>query len=340
MNEGHARSLELLERRVASIPDALRAAAAIDLAPIVDAASTPRRWIATGTGGSEGPARIFVQALSQTGQCARFEPLSAFLDSPVQPDDALVVFSQGVSPNARLALAHSQRASLCLLVSATAADPSAPAESPAGAVTRLLGQGGRLLHHGPAAESGLLVRVVGPAVATLLALRLALALAGESDTPWPDAVPAAVSEATARASAVLGVGEHRGQIALVHAGGGEACAHGIRWKLLECLGAGDPPSWDVLQLAHGPLQQFYQRPLTVLGLEHEGQEDLFDRLAKVLPRRHHLLRLSARLPPPFGWFEHDALADALVLGELRRTPRNLMDWPGKDADAPLYELGR
>jgi hypothetical protein len=312
---GATRSYEMLTQRVATISGELRSAIARDLA--IDDIDVDNWWV-TGAGGSEGPARVFVAALTAAGSCARFVPLSSFAGT-VAPGDAvgLAIFSQGLSPNATLSLGVRDRFASTLLFSASACD------------------GVQLVAHGPAEEPGMLVRVVGPALATLAAIRAAAAIAKHDidlqplldviDAGLNGPVPAPVN----------------GPVALVTAGAHANMAHGLRWKLLEALGTPDPPIWDVLQVAHGPFQQFYDGPMTLITVEHTSERALFDRLASILvDGRHRLIRLCARLPSPLSWFEHDAQLNQIVLATLREQPRDLIDWPGKGFDAALYGLSK
>src|SRR5581483_1105171 len=111
---------------------------------------------------------------------------------------------------------------------------------------------------------------------------------------------------------------------------------------LEGLCAPEPPSWDVLQVAHGPFQEIFEREITLLALERTGVgADLFDRLARMLvPERHALVRLRSSLPAPLAAIEHHALTCELVHRALRARPRDLAAWPGSGCDAPLYDVGR
>jgi creatinine amidohydrolase len=306
-----------LSARVASLDDELRRA----LATPLDVALAGEAFWTTGAGGSEGPARVLTALLGQGGIAARFVPLSTFATGALSPPakTALVVFSQDLSPNARLALSCRDRFNATLVVGAREAAP--------------------LTHvaHGPTDESGMLVRVVGPALATLAAMRIAAAAAAGASSLSsafacvPDLVAAIATEAP-RAPLTP-------PLALVTAGSHGALVHGLRWKLLEALGVPDPPVWDVLQVAHGPFQQFYHQPMTLLALEHEGEAALFDRLASMLvPERHRLVRLRAQAPTPLSWFEHDALLNQAVLATLAAAPRDLIEWPGKGRDEALYAL--
>lgn len=343
--------LRELEARCDAVPAALRAL--VDSSsPCLDPEIGPElagaaRWVVTGIGASEWPARVLASRLRVRARCAaRFVPLSAFADAETAPDgDALVVVSQGLSPNARLALRARERFTHGLLVTGRA---------PSGADAR----GFRVCAHGPDDEPGLLLRVVGPPLATFAAFRLAerVALARGFDAD-PTLSREALREAPdAFARALLaakelddGPGELlakaalTGSIAFVTAGDGTGeLAHGLRWKLLEGLGVG-APVWDVLGFAHGPFQRFVGEALTLVALDLRGgtYAPLFARLQRLLdPALHRLVVLTPRaLDGLGGFFEHDALLDGVVLRALARAPRDLRDWPGKGLDGPLYDVG-
>lgn len=330
-----ARGLELFAERVAALPDAIGAAVADPLPS--PKTLLPGPFAVTGAGGSEGPARILGDRLARAGIASRFVPLSAFVAArpPVTTDDRLVVVSQGLSPNARLALAHRHRVARCVVITATRPDRGGDAR--ARLLAAAVDEGHHVITHGPAREGELLVRILGPALATLIALRLAASLVGDSlDT-------GGLARAVARAIGTAPPGDLGSKVtALVVAGDGGARAHGLRWKVLEALQCGDPPVWDVLQFAHGPLQQYFDQPATLITLERADPHhaELFERLASVVPAHHRLLRLEATLPEPLAWFEHDAMLNAIVLRELRRSPRDLVQWPGKGLDRALYAIER
>ena len=254
---------------------------------------------------------MLARSLAARGWPVAVVPPSRFaVDDPAH---ALCVVSQGLSPNARLALDGATGPTLLI----TAADADH----------------GTVLRHGPAAENNMLVRVVGPVLATLAALRFA----GLVDERALDAVP------QRSAVAHCDVPEARfDRLAIITAGDYCDLAHGFRWKLLETLGFGDPPVYDVLQFAHGPFQQLYHERVLLIVLDRgtPREQPLFARLREmVVPERHTTLRLTATLPAPLCWFEHDALLNHVVLELLRRHPRDLINWPGKGRDQSLYGLG-
>jgi creatinine amidohydrolase len=310
--DGEVRSLELLRERIASIPAELQSALEDD-APLraQERFGRPQRLTIAGAGGSMGPALILGACLEETGWNVRVDPPSAFVLR--RTEGALCVVSQGISPNARLALRRG--GSPKLLITASSTDEQAV-----------------VIRHGPASESGMLVRVVGPALATLAAIRFS----GVVEERALASLPARVAEAEC---SVPDVDFER--VVIIAAGDYTELVQGLRWKLIETLGYGDPPVYGVLQFAHGPFQQVFDERILCLVLDRGIPEEqaLFDRLGHILvPERHHLLRLRASLPSPLCWFEHDAMVNALVLQMLERQPRDLIDWPGKSRDRALYEL--
>lgn len=337
----HVRAL--FEARAGSLPAELGRALADD-APFP---RLPRgaSVVVTGVGASEGPARYLALLLHRAGRRAVFAPLSAFvLGDTAALGEVLIVFSQGLSPNARLALRRAPEHAAAILFTSTVA-ARAPAEERA-CLASFEGRGGRTVVLPPDDESGTLVRLVGPAVALLAAARFA---AGEGLAVDPGAfaaVPDLAATAGARAEAALRrfppLVLHR-RLAFVGAGPYLDGAQGLRGKWLEGLGAAEPPLWDVLQVAHGPFHELFEDEATLVTLEHESappaERGLFDRLeAMLVPARHAVLRLRAGLPPPLAALDHELLGTALLLRALRERSRDLGAALG--SDAPLYGLGR
>lgn len=336
-DEGPARSLELVRQQVDRVPEGLRAEIDRRRAPVPASISGASSFWITGAGGSEGPARALVERLLDGGRAARFVPLSPFAFEVSPPrGTVLIVFSQGLSPNARLAL--KRRASFAAAVLVTAVDPADDGDR-AALVADFEAQGGFVWAHGPPREPPLLVRLEGPARAGLAAQLLATGIAGLPPPPasLPDAVRAVIDRGP-----LDGWDGSAPAVALVVGRLPAASTHGLAWKLLEGAGLPLPPTWDVLQVAHGPLQQLWHRPATLLALVVDPREEpLFDRLEEGLePTRHRLLRLRATLPLPWASFEFDAAVGELVAQTLERYPRDLLDWPAKGRDGALYELGR
>lgn len=339
-----ARSVALFSERVAALPGELEAALATPFsygspgpsAPTLAALRAAGPWVITGAGGSEGPARMLAELLvAEVGLAAVFRPPSAFFGS-ARSRTSVCVISQHLSPHAAMALEHSSEAPMRILL--TAETTPRP--------------GVHIVSHGPAVREDLLLpRVLGPELATLAVLRWVAALSTEAHgvpPAWASSlslVPAAVVAALARAERALvpTMAEHgldRGALVLIATGElGSAAASGLAGRTAEALLRADATVFDVCAFAHGPFQSLYDAPMCILALEGPESTAAFDRLA-LLPRPgpHRLVRFSVTLPAPLCWLEHGAALAAAARSELRRRPRDLISWPGKGADAPLYDL--
>ncbi|MCA9671231.1 MAG: hypothetical protein KC503_36785, partial [Myxococcales bacterium] len=283
-----------------------------------------------------------VAELSAHGLPARFVPLSAFASPSLGDSDAtLVIFSQRLSPNARLALRASPRFA-STIVCTTVDDATLRERGGAGleVVTRRLPD----LNEPPT-----LVRVLGPPCATLDALRLAaqlLALAGVPPRFDDDAISAAVTALDDRAddiaaqcaAALADYGDD--EVVFVTVGGYDAWVRGIRCTWQEGLLVARPPIYDALAFAHGPLQQLYPRRAAIIALGCDGDDPrVLERLRATLAPQHRFVELRSHLAAPLSVLEHDAMVGWLVHAALQRAPRDLFQWPGKGADGPLYKLG-
>ncbi len=334
---GPDRSLALYKKRLSELPSELARALAqrVAGAPSYAAMQAAGPWVITGAGGSEGPARLLAELLvAVVGLAAVFRPPSAFLGR--EEAGSVCVISQHVSPHASMALERSLAAPLRVLLSAEAAAPP----------------GVHLVQHGPAVREDLLLpRVLGPELATLAVLRWVAALHEEARgvaAPWAAsfaAIPAAVTAAIARAElallpALAGDGLDRGALVLVSTGElGSAAASGMAGRTAEALLRADAAVFDVCAFAHGPFQSLYDAPMCVVALEGPDSAGAFERLVQLpRPGLHRLVRFTSALPAPLFWLEHGAALAALARAELARRPRDLISWPGKGADAPLYDL--
>jgi len=342
--------LALLRRRVESIPEALRAFDAASVA--LPAGAAPLRGVvATGAGSSLEHARSLASLLAdELGLPARAAAPSALLRPPGAraAGELLVVFSQGLSPNGRAPLVHASAYRGVVLV--TSEDPAAGDAEREAALQRLTDGGGRTLKLPVDRESGLLLRVIGPALGQLAALELARAAARAFgvEPPWPtlagDALAAAARDAAARGRALaveLAGDPLAGALAFL-SGDPAARVGSLARKLLEGLRVPLPPIWDPLDFAHGGFQQLFDGPATLLALLRADAPEialLAERAETMLDAsRHRLLRLTARLPGPYALLEHEAQLDRLLLGALEARGIDPASWPGQHRDAALYEL--
>lgn len=328
MND-YDKSLAFVRNAIASLPDELARTLEVEL-PRCTAA--PKTVVTTGIGASEAPARLLAAQLLAAGVAASFRPLSDFC----QPRQAelLVLFSQGLSPNARLALENIEGFARRWLVTSIDTRVASPAKREL--LAQFVTRGFVPIVIPPRVEQGTLVRLVGPTVASLAALRLASLLLDDG------VLAGRIREAPA---AYRAAGSQRplsdAALAIVTIGVPTEQAHAQRWKLLEALLQGDPPVWDVLQFAHGPLQTFHDQPLTLLVLERGRGSPLLARLQATLdPALQRVIHLSSERADELAMFEHAAGVDALLLATLEARPRDLFDWPARNGDGPLYGVER
>ena len=332
-------SVALLRDRAARLPEELTRAALGENRPLPLPRGDRTRFVVSGLGASEGPARVLCAVLAEVGLAAVYAPVSAFFAAAPPPGDVLVIVSQRLSPNARIPLRY--RLAYPEVVLVTTLDPSSDAR-----VGELARSGVRVLVHSPAEEDRLLLRVLGPAAASVCVTRAALGSARELGVVpnWANAlgeVPAAVAAALARGQrSDTDLFAH--WVALVCGGGCTEVLQLVRVKLVEGLGLVDPPVWDACGVVHGPFQAFFERSLTLLYFHRKDDPAgrlLLDRLERsIVAERHRVWVHEGTLPGPLILFEHDAAVLGLVLATLAKHPRNLIRWPGKGADGPVYAV--
>jgi len=342
----------LLRTRVDSVPEQLRAAARTPVAPLPPHALRARSCVLTGVGSSAGHARLLARLLADEGLPSRFESVGALARGapPGSEQDLLIVFSQGLSPNARFAFQHAARYRACILVTG---EPESGSER-AAALRELAEHGVRIWPVGAAPEFGLLLRVVGPALATLAALRLAAALRPGSPAlrRCGEAEIVATTEQVARRIEAVGrfvrglppeaVGPFARAPVLLASGGNGAALENTRLKLVEGLLLDPPPVQDLLEFAHGGLQQSLARGAREFWCFEAADERCEPELAALTacldPEVHKISRIRSELPDFLTVFEYEAWVDAFVLRGLEARELDPADWPGKALDAPLYEL--
>lgn len=330
----------LLAERARGIAGALSSALSVPLPEVPEGAS----FVVTGVGCSEGPARAFALLLQMAGRRAVFAPLSTFVGVTARGmGNTLVLFSQGLSPNARLALRRAGEFEGAILFTSVRRESAAIEAREQ--IEAFEAGGGRVVTLPPEEESGTFVRVVGPAAALLAVARFAGSVSKRVDASEAAKLPALAASADARVeelvSALPAAALHR-RLAFVAWGPWIEAARGLPCKWLEGVGAAEPALWDVFQIAHGPFQQFYDEEITLVTLEHDGEPEaraLFDRLAAMVEApRHAMLRLSSPLPPAIAAVDHDVLVTALLVRAIGERSKDLGRAEG--ADAALYDVGR
>jgi len=341
---------------IAGIPDRVAAMAALD-------PRGPRALVATGIGTSEGHARHFSEVAARCfGWPARFASTGSLAEAapPGADRDWLVVFSQGLSANARHALSHVDAWAGVLLVTGLSPDlgeaDGLSAEKKEW-LAALEARGVIRVDLGCGAEYGTLLRVIGARagyVAGWSVLRTIASARLEEVSPLEisgEALEAAQRE-SAREEArrafpdresVAAFFDASRTLLLVGEGGVLEWVDQLTLKLAEGLLRPQPRAVDVLQFAHGPLQALAERRASILylaGPRSGSASAWLERFASTLdPELHDLRVLHTSLDWPFAAIEYEALFDHLVLEGLEASGGNLVEWPGADREEALYAAG-
>ncbi|MCH2172218.1 creatininase family protein [Myxococcota bacterium] len=353
---------ELLSHRVAQTPQAVAEAFATRIpAPVFGEglpAKTVRRVLTTGLGSSAGHARYLAALIeSGAGIPARFVPSGEFWAGRSVParDTALIVFSQGLSPNARFALREVDGWGAVVLFTAASEGTAEP--DVRGWLEWLRARGVVMIPVPGRDEFGTLLRVIGPLSAYAVALRFVQALVhelhgGSAASRWLDCdtelLVRILREAPGHYDRIAAPWRDRGSDffsfppALLASGSYAELIDNLRFKLMEGLLRTAPPIWDPLEFAHGPFQQGHSEPGLWFALVWEGDEHArfwLERVEGLLhPDRHALISFSSSLAPPLAIFEHEALLNQFVLDRVKAEGIDVGRWPGRGADGPLYDL--
>lgn len=339
---------QLLASRLAQIPAVLAGMLARPAAPLKPATLASPHFIVTGTGSSEAHARYLATLLNlYTDRPASYLPLSGFTSSRREAfaGKTLVVFSQGVSPNAQIALNRHREFAHAILFSATTPEVAAAAGKPdrAALLRRLREAGGELIVFPLAEEYTTLIRFVGPMAGYLACLQFSARLAGcRFRIPAADAIlPLLAAEPPEDLlRAMLDTPEKfaRG-FNLVCAAPISEFAQNLACKFMEGVFWPCPPISDFLQFAHGPFQQMsaHPRPVVILQGDSTLEAELVERSVRMLAEAGlpaHVVRVNA--PPLYSIFGFEAAFNRLVFALMQRLGTDQVNWPGKGRDDLLY----
>lgn len=362
--ETAARGRSLIAERVVRAPAFVSAVAPLLEALVERPARLPRCLVTTGIGTSEGHARHLAELAARAfGQPARFATTGSLADGPPPgaEHDWLVVFSQGLSANARHALRDSEAWAGVVLVTGLALEgPEAAhtSDEKRAWLVALERRGVVRIELGCGPEYGALLRVIGARVGYAVAWSLLRTLArrrlasAAGLAVEPDALERAQRAATGEALRVIPANERVASFfaperTLLLAGEGgtlELCDH-LSLKLAEGMLRPQPRAVDVLHFAHGPLQSLARLPLSILYLVPGSRNGAWDpvwlaRLRETLdPALHDLRVVRSELPLPFAVLEFEAIFDAWILRHQDETGLDLVAWPGADREASLYGAG-
>ena len=345
---GHA----ALQRRLEQISGEL-AGMLVRGAPQLKAATqTSDRFVVTGTGSSESHARYFCTLINlYTDRAATYLPLSSFLNPSREPlrDKTLVVFSQGLSPNAQIALRRHRDFRHTVVFTATSpiSARAAGREDRANLLTDLVEHGADLIAFPLAEEYTTLIRFVGPACGYLACLQFAASLPGCGFAPPRPNQILPLFDLAPPPDLVTAIREHPERFAqgfnLVSAAPISDFAQNLACKFMEGLFWSCPTVSDFLQFAHGPFQQVTAHPRAVVLLQGELPAE-----AELVRRSRDMLRsvgldvyvLHVPAGMLFSIFGFEHLFNRLVYGAMVDLGIDQVNWPGKGRDDLLYGFCR
>jgi fructoselysine-6-P-deglycase FrlB-like protein len=339
---------DLLAQRLASIPQLL--GSMLDAPPLA-LSSRGERIVVTGTGSSEAHARYLVTLLNRRGgPPAEFLPLSGFCDAPSEffAGKVLVVVSQGVSPNAQVALSRRHDFAGCIVLTASTAAGALAANKPERArlIEALESSGTQFVRFPLEEEYSTLIRFVGPMAGYLAAFSLAASAGAQLpriDRSTLAPLLARTAEPDLVAYFVEAAEEMRRGFYLVCAAPLVEYAHNLGYKFLEGLFWSSPGLWDFLQFAHGPFQELTLQPRPVIILEgpEPATRELAGRTRSMLDGVGLPCRTIAySAPDPLAIFELEAVFNSLVFQLIQRFAVDQIRWPSKGKDDPLYGFYR
>lgn len=339
---------QLLRQRLEQIPAVLADMLARAPRPLLPATTGSRRFIVTGTGSSEAHARYLEMLLNlHTEKAACYLPLSGFTDThqPAFSGKTLVVFSQGVSPNAQIALRRRRDFAHTILFTATNPETARRAGKPdrARLLQDLLDDGGELVEFPLAEEYSTLIRFVGPMAGYLACLQFVAQLSACRFHPPGEQDILPLLQAEPPAELVDAILHHADRFAngfsLVTAAPISDFAQNLACKFMEGLFWPCPPISDFLQFAHGPFQQITAHPRPVLILQGNSpiETELVGRslgMLRTVGLDAFVLRVDA--PPLTSIFGFEAALNRLVFQAIVARQVDQVNWPGKGRDDLLY----
>ena len=339
---------QLLAHRLEQIPGELAGMIVRGLPQLRPGTLAAEQFVVTGTGSSEAHARYFTHLINlNTDRTAIFLPLSAFLNPSLDHmrDRTLVVFTQGLSPNAQIALRrHADFAHTILFTSITpVAARAAGKPDRADLITDVVEAGGDLVLFPLAEEYSTLIRFVGPMCGYLVCQQF-IAQLSQSDCAPPrpgqilplldHPIPADLEEAILNKPELF-----RNGFNLVCAAPISDFAQNLACKFMEGLFWQCPQVSDFLQFAHGPFQQAsaQPRPIVVLQGELPVENELVARsaaMAKSASLPFFVVKVNAY--SLYSIFGFESVFNQLIMKAMVKFNVDQLNWPGKGRDDALY----
>lgn len=310
-------------------------------------AELPKQFIVTGIGSSEAHGKFFTDLVNRyTSSNATFLNLSNFYTvlpkTAKEKESILVVFSQGVSPNALLAINQRHLFKQLILFTSTT---TPGAKNSHGELVKTLKAEGHLVIQFPLEnEYTLLIRIIGPLTGYLAAIQFVNQNWSKSIHPCDnkDLISAIrnAHENTPKNVMEALEGMKKSVILLMPA---PLCdyAQNLGYKFLEGLFVPMPTIVDYLSFGHGIFQQLVTDPRPIVIFKENTIESqlLYNRAKQMIKdTKSKTIEITSNLPPPWNVFEYEAILNHLILNGIEKWSIDQISWPGKGLDGNLYDI--
>ncbi len=338
----------LLEARIRSIPELAASYWRDSQLELSSAIAQSQDFIVTGVGSSWGHALYLTSLLRDyAGREARAVPLSGFLRKQVKRDysqSILIIFSQGFSENAQIALQHRDKFKHVVLFSASnvaALNELGKAEQAQKFAQLLERDDVSLVWYPLTNEYTLLIRVVGPLLGYLACARFIQALPGNTmPALQPDFLQKILMQDNVDSLLEMFGDRHVRSPLIIANYPLSHFATNLSFKFLEGIFSPGLGICDLLEFAHGPFQQLVANPRPVIVLEtRDWLAQLKGRLSEMLEHSGApYFFLQSQAEQPYAILEYEQRLNWLVYHLARRFQVKQIEWPGRGQDAALYDL--
>lgn len=260
----------------------------------------------------------------------------------VEKNAGLIVFSQGISNNAQLALNKKNAFSHCVLFSAVSLTTENKEKK--ALLLRLKEEGVQHIQCSHDNEYTLLIRVAGPLTGYLTCLQWVEQTLEGALPAQPHAFLERL-EAARKAGRELANKELLAQIKkgciILTQGPISLFSQNLAYKLTEGLFAPPPQLCDILSFSHGHFQSLCNQPTHAFMLSGgDSHEELLAKKAAPLLKRctSRYSVYQSKLPAPWAIFESEMFFNGLLEMLLPLSKVDQINWPGKGEDSPLYDL--
>jgi creatinine amidohydrolase len=308
-------------------------------------------------GSSQAAARLLLVELGRRhGSGGVYRTTAEFFRRRQCPEEALLfVFSQGISPNAQIALAHAKDFAGVVLVTSVGATatgdwdppdsirPNASRPERLELVERLEAEGAMVVRHPMESEYTILPRVIGPVCAAVAAIKLASAFT-RSPMVVPDALLPSLEHPCKPPGGKLSdwAKEWVDGVDFNFTNDGAEYAQNLAAKAMEALFIRPPACRDVFEYSHGPFQlnETAARSQWVFSGPTAAEKDLRLRLRPLFERAPSAREIVAPYGPPWDLFYFEVLLNSVLIEAVRQLGLDLVDWPGKGLDGAGYEISK